>query len=199
MSTESMSLTRLSIRLSAEPCPEAELVARAVRGDAEAFGDLYERYLDAIYRYVAARVGNTAEAEDLTETVFLKVWEALPRYDARGLQFRALVYRVAHNLLVDFYRTHHREEPFESVAGGTHDGEPESGTIAGERAACLSAALAQLDPAQQQVVSLRFIAGMSHAETAQVIGKSGGAVRVLQHRALAALRLLLKKGSGDEW
>ena len=82
------------------------LVARAIRGDAEAFGDLYAEYLDAIYRYVLLRVGDEASAEDLTEEVFVRAWEALPRYKAHKYPFSSWLYRIAHNLVVDAYRKH---------------------------------------------------------------------------------------------
>ncbi len=84
---------------------ESELVALAVRRDAAAFGQLYELHLDSIYRYIYYRVGNAAEAEDLTEQVFLKAWEHIAAYDQRGLPFAAWLYRVAHNLVVDYRRT----------------------------------------------------------------------------------------------
>jgi len=85
---------------------DAELIVRAVQGDADAFGDLYERYLDQIYRYVYYRVANSLEAEDLTETVFLKAWESLPgmRTNVKSMNFQAWLYRIAHNLVVDRYR-----------------------------------------------------------------------------------------------
>ena len=84
---------------------ESELVALAVRRDAAAFGQLYQIHLDSIYRYIYYRVGNAAEAEDLTEQVFLKAWEHIAAYDQRGLPFAAWLYRVAHNLVVDYHRT----------------------------------------------------------------------------------------------
>ncbi len=174
-------------------------MARAVRGDAEAFGDLYERYLDDIYRYIYCRVNDACETEDLTEAVFLRAWEALDRYDAGALHLRALLYRIAHNLVVDRHRARKDEAAIDGAAepsAPAHE-EPEARLLARERTAQLAAALERLDPAQRQVVSLRFVAGMSHAETARIVGKSDGAVRVLQHRALAALRAMLGKGSSD--
>jgi RNA polymerase sigma-70 factor (ECF subfamily) len=194
-----MSLSRLAFESNTPMLSEAELVTRAARGEAEAFGDLYERHVDAIYRYVYFRVDNAAEAEDLTATVFLKAWEALGRYRDNDMRFRALLYRIAHNLIIDRHRTRKSEEPLESADGHSADlRETEAGIIARERLQRLSAALARLEPAQQQVLTLRFIGGLSHAETAQVVGKSDGAVRVLQHRALAALRGWLGQRDDDE-
>ncbi|MCH8878194.1 MAG: sigma-70 family RNA polymerase sigma factor [Chloroflexi bacterium] len=83
---------------------DSQLAARAIDGDAEAFGDLYERYQNAIYRYIYYRVGEQGEAEDLTETVFLKAWETMPRFRVDQASFKTWLYRVAHNLLVDHRR-----------------------------------------------------------------------------------------------
>src|SRR5216684_6449544 len=88
---------------STEPNEEQRLVSRATRRDSAAFGVLYESHLDRVYRYIYYRVGSTAEAEDLSEQVFLKAWEAIERYEPRGVPFIAWLYRLAHNLVVDHY------------------------------------------------------------------------------------------------
>jgi RNA polymerase sigma-70 factor (ECF subfamily) len=173
---------------------EAALVRAAVAGDADAYGRLYVRHLDAIYRYVRFRVGNAADAEDLTEQVFLKAWEAIAGYRARGVPFASWLYRIAHNVVVD----HHRQRAPEAMAPVQEEGMAASdrrGTVeqvieSGELAA-LAAAISRLPEEQQQVVVLRFIEGLSHAEVARIIDKSPGACRVIQHRALAALHRLL--------
>ena len=183
------------------PPPEDHLIARAVQGDADAFGDLYEHYLARIYRYVFYRVNDVAEAEDLTETVFLKAWEVLSDYRIRRVPFDAWLYRIAHNAIIDRYRTHKETLPLEGrleiddVASG-----PENRLDRRETIETLAQAVSQLSPIQQQVLTLRFISGLSHAETALVLDKSEEAVRVLQHRALSALRGLLTQNvnSGDE-
>src|SRR5439155_10717156 len=94
---------------------EAYLVARAVERDAAAFGRLYEAYLDRIFRYVYFRVGSTSDAEDLTEQVFLKAWEAIDRYQPRGTPFTAWLYRLAHNLVIDYYRSRRPTTPLEEI------------------------------------------------------------------------------------
>ena len=81
---------------------ENDLLARAIKGDAEAFGNLYERHMMSIYRYIHYRIGEVQEAEDLTETVFVKVWQAMPNFKMGKASFRTWLYRVAHNLLVDY-------------------------------------------------------------------------------------------------
>jgi RNA polymerase sigma-70 factor (ECF subfamily) len=171
---------------------EEQLVARAQRGDADAFGDLYERHLNAIYRYVFYRVGDVAEAEDLTEVVFLKAWEALDSYEVREVPFAAWLYRIAHNAIVDRHRKH-RETLSLDAYWPLHDetAGPEDRLDARERLEALTDALSKLAPDHQQVLALRFISGLSHAEASRVLNRTEEAVRVLQHRALNALRKLL--------
>ena len=173
---------------------EAVLVERAVAGAADAFGELYQLYLDAIYRYVYYRTGNTSDAEDLVEQVFLKAWEALPGYKRRGNPFSSWLYRIAHNLVVD----HHRRQkpavpmpPLEEVNWVSEESTSLEQIIEAEEASALASAIAQLPEEQQQVIVLRFIEGRKHAEVARIIGKSAGACRIIQHRALTALNRLL--------
>ncbi len=174
-----------------------ELIARSVKGDTEAFGDLYERHLVSIYRYIYARVGEVREAEDLTETVFVKAWQALPKFKREKASFRTWLFRVTHNLMVDYYRTH--KEELELPEEGTLQSpspQPEEEVIAMEESIHLNMAIWKLNPLHQEVLTLRFINEMSHKETAEVMGKSAGAVRVLQHRALKALQEQLEKSGG---
>jgi len=173
---------------------EARLVARALRGDREAFGDLYERHLAGLYRYVFYRVGDAHEAEDVTELIFLKAWQALDRYQPGGAPFRAWLYRIAHNTLVDRARTLHPASDLnDDHADPRLEASPEYVAAQREQQLTVAEALRQLDPAQQQVLTLRFVSELSHAETAKVMNRTEGAVRVLQHRALTALRRLLER------
>jgi RNA polymerase sigma-70 factor (ECF subfamily) len=173
---------------------ESVLVERAIAGDAEAFGELYVLHLDAIYRYIYYRVGDAQDAEDLTEQVFLRVWQALPGYEQRGYPFSSWLYRIAHNAVVDYHRERGGATgalPLEDwVENGSRAAALDE-VISAEEAAALSAAVKQLSDDQQQVILLRFVEGMSHAQVAHIVGKSEGACRVIQHRALAALSQLL--------
>ena len=168
---------------------ESDLVARASRGDSEAFGDLYERYLDEIYRYIFYRVSDQDGAEDMTEMVFLKAWEALPRTATPISNFRAWLYRVAHNLVVDRHRTKKSTLSLEEAAE-LRDTAPTPETVAEKReeSAELALALSRLKPEYRQVLTCRFINGLSHAETAEVMALKEGHVRVLQYRALRQVR-----------
>src|SRR5262249_37335023 len=172
---------------------EDALVERACRGDADAFGRLYELHLDRIYRYVYYRVGSSNEAEDLTEHVFLKAWEAIGRYESRGLPFAAWLYRMAHNAVIDHYRA---RRPTASL-DETFDLEDErQNPVASAEALFdreeLKAAIQRLNQDQQTVIILRFTEGLSHAEVGRILGKSEGAVRVIQHRALGVMARFLK-------
>lgn len=179
--------------------PDEELISRAIQGDSSAFGSLYERYLERIYRYVYFRVADAPEAEDLTETVFLKAWEALPNLREEGLNFRAWLYRIAHNLVVDRHRTQRALVPLESVVAQKDIGDgPELAAQSGEISAHLAKALSSMDEDMQQVLVCRFIMELSHAETAAIMGRSEGYVRVLQFRALRKLKDAMKETSSNE-
>jgi len=178
---------------------EADLVERAVAGDADAFGELYLFHLDAIYRYVYYRVGDVKDAEDLTEQVFLKAWEALPGYEQRGNPFSSWLYRIAHNIVVDHHRHRKPTVPVPLPAkAGWESKQPTSleQVIEAEEAAALASAIAQLPEEQQQVIILRFVEGLNHTRVARIMDKSEGACRVIQHRALVALNQLLTGTQG---
>lgn len=173
--------------------PDQLLLGRAVQGDAEAFGDLYERYLDEIQRYVFYRVANRFDAEDLTETVFLKAWEALPHAESSISNLRAWLYRIAHNVIIDYYRTSRASTDLS--ARELSDGHPSLENQVQDRDVQeqLAGLLQSLDASLQQVIVCRFVGGLSHAETAQIMGIKEGHVRVLQLRALQKLRQMLEK------
>jgi RNA polymerase sigma-70 factor, ECF subfamily len=173
---------------------EDTLVARAVAGDTDAFGELYRLHLDAIYRYIVVRVSNPTDAEDLVGQVFLKAWEALPGYQQRGIRFSSWLYQIAHNLVIDHYRA---QKPLQPASLSDHD-QLESNraatldqVIEAEQSAALATAVAQLPVEQQQVILLRFVRELDYTEVARVLDKSKGACRVIQHRALTALSRML--------
>lgn len=171
---------------------ESQLIARAVRGDAEAFGDLYEAHLEAIYNYIYYRISNAQDAEDLTEAVFLKAWQAMGGFETRDVPFKAWLYRIAHNLVIDYYRTRKELESLDGQRPLTdHRPHPEESVQSREMATHVARSLQQLPPLHQDVLLLRFVEGLSHAETAEALERTEGAVRVLQHRALKALQALL--------
>lgn len=170
------------------------LVKRAVRGDVEAFGGIYDAYADRIYGFVRARVGNSHDAEDVTEVVFLKAFQAIGSYDRRGLPFGAWLFRIARNAAVDHLRRAGRTpEPVEDVEIHT---EPEPLLIedyVAERvdAQVVRDAVAQLTEDQASVIACRFFWDMDIRQTAAALDRTPGAVKALQHRALRSMATLL--------
>jgi RNA polymerase sigma-70 factor (ECF subfamily) len=178
---------------------EENLVKRAADGETEAFGILYSQHLDAIYRYIYFRVGIIEESEDLTETVFLKAWEALPGYRSFGFPFSSWLYKIAHNIVVDFHRKqkHNHSTLDETELKITLNEDPSSTlsqVISKEEMKQLAVAVSRLPEDQQQIIVLRFIEGLSHKEISQIIKKGEGACRMLQHRALMSLNKLINNG-----
>lgn len=173
---------------------EASLVERAISGDAEAFGGLYAFHLEAIYRYILVRVSDINDAEDLTEQVFLKAWEALPGYEQRECRFASWLYRIAHNVVIDHYRLQKRTIPASLLEVSDWDARQPTTldkVIADEERDALVQAVECLPEEQRRVIFLRFVEGMNHAEIARILDKSRGACRIIQHRALTALNHLL--------
>lgn len=167
---------------------ERHLVERAARHDSSAFGTLYELYADKIYNYLYFKTMHRNEAEDLTALVFLKAWEAIGNFRWQGYPFSTWLYRIAHNQLVDHYRTRREVLPLE-VAEHHECGEDPFEAV--EHASLLTqirGALKNLTHEQQRVVTLRYFEGYSICEIANMMGKAPDAVRAMQHRALRVLQ-----------
>ncbi len=181
---------------------DQELIKKAQRGDHLAFGELYECHAPVIFRYLFAHLNSRMDAEDLTGEVFLKVWQSLPKYNERGVPFLAFLFRVARNMLVDHYRQSNRLESKspDELDGYKQEGSAELTELVGKQLEHqrIMRVLSRLRPDYQSVLTLRFISELSPEEIAQVMERSAGAVRVLQHRALAALRQEIEKTGQDE-
>lgn len=173
---------------------ESHLIKRAQDYDSEALSELYRRHANAIFRYVYYRVGDREAAEDLVGDVFVRALESLPSYQDTGKPFEAWLYRIAHARVVDYYRrqTARQVAPLEERLTDSEEADPDH--LAAHRDDVRRAweALIHLTDDQQQVIALRFIAGYSVAEVAELLGKTESAVKALQHRALASLRRLLE-------
>lgn len=177
----------------AEGGGDASLAIRAGKGDTAAFGALYDRHVEAVYRYVYYRVRNDAEAEDLTSDVFMRALRAIPRYEPRQA-FLAWLYRIARNAVIDRARRARIQISFEDALA--HPGvdqvvEPDSALLALSDKQAVREALSRLTPLQQEVIVLRFVEGYSTHEIASFVGKREGTVRGIQYRALEALRALI--------
>jgi len=173
---------------------EVLLVQRAISRDADAFGRLYDMYVDRVYRHLYYRVGNVADVEDLTQQVFLKAWQAIDRYKRTASPFLAWLMTISHNLVVDFYRTKKDKTYLEAeVTANDLASSPERVAEAHFDQQQLRRAILQLRSDQQQVIMMRFVEGFSYAEIASSLRKREGAIRVILHRAVVALRCILKK------
>jgi len=171
---------------------EENLVRRAKQRDQEAFAQLYEGYFDKIYRYVAIRIGDRMEAEDITQQVFLNAIKAISSFRWRGIPFSAWLFRIAHNQVVDYLRRKTKRATIpldESLVASDYDPQ----LIAGQKLDIerLHSATGKLTPAQREAISLRFAGELSIAQVARIMGKSEGAVKALQHSAIVALRKTL--------
>jgi RNA polymerase sigma-70 factor, ECF subfamily len=166
------------------------LVERAQQGEREALEELYLLHFDRVYSYLHMTVGNRHDAEDLTTQTFLKMLEAIGRFRWRRAPFSAWLFRIAHNLAMDHFRATRRWQPEEEVP------EPEGAEESSAEEVALEAIgrrsmldlIESLSAEQQQVLTLKFVFGFSNGEAAAILGKTEGAVKSLQHRALASLQ-----------
>lgn len=167
------------------------LVIAAQEGDKDAFAKVYDHYFDQIYRYVYFRVV-PVEVDDIVETIFIKAWVKLEQYEKRDVSFGAWLFRIAHNAVIDHRRSHRKVLPIDPRF------EDESKLAAPKQIAeevmmakKVREAVAQLKEPYRQVVTLKFLIGLSNSEIAEVLGQREGNVRVLQFRALKELKELL--------
>ena len=171
---------------------EESLVRRAQQRDQEAFTQLYEQHFDRIYRYVALRIGDKTEAEDMTQQVFLNALQSISSFKWKGIPFSAWLFRIAHNQVVDYLRKKAKRATVpldESQASSNSNPQ-----LVAERRLDIDqlvSATKRLTKAQREVIALRFSGELSTAEVAKVMGKSQGAVKALQHSAIVALRKAL--------
>ena len=169
---------------------ERLIVDAARAGDQAALSELYTLYFPRVYRYILARTGNTYDAEDLAEEVFMKVLEAIDRFQWREAPFSAWLFRIAHNALI----SQRRKDGVRGRSGPLSDGialdSQSPDDMVANRLALneIMDAAQNLPDAQRQVITLRFAAGLSVAETARAMNKGEGNVKVIQHKAIAKLR-----------
>jgi RNA polymerase sigma-70 factor (ECF subfamily) len=165
------------------------LVAEARNGDSRAFGMIFDHYHDSIYRFIASRVQRPSDAEDLTQLVFVKALEALPRYESRGVPFGGWLFRLARNAVIDHVRTRHEHTKLDALIDSAHsEAGPDEIAVIRQELDAVGAALAGLTDEQKEAIALRFFAGLSAREAAEAMGKQEGTVRGLQFRAIASMR-----------
>ncbi len=176
------------------------LVKRAKRRDSEAFGSLYDTFVDQIFRYIYYKLGDFNEAQDLTGHTFLRAFENIDAYEIREVAFSSWLYRIAHNLVVDYYRKESKrenvpiEEEEQTATGGWNPAETVMADLDSER---LYEALQELTHNQREVVILKFIDNLSNSEVAEIMGVSVGAVKSTQKRGLLMLNKMLSAARGS--
>ena len=176
---------------------ENRLIQLAQRGNVEACAALYDRHYDAVYRYCYYRVHNVHLAQDLASEVFVRMVEKLDTFRQRGRPLLAWLYTIARNLIADQHRRGHQTSqlPLDEASEVGSDGTDDlvQGMDRRLQADCLAAALKHLTEDQRQVILLRFMEDLNHSEVARIVGKSEGATKALQHRALKSLRRAIEK------
>lgn len=178
------------------------LVKKAKDQNPEAFGKIYDEYVDQIFRYIYYKVGNFAEAQDLTGQTFLKAFENIGSYEFRDVAFSSWLYRISHNLVVDFFR---RESKRESIPIEEHPptpantGNPVETVMADLDSERLYKALQKLTHNQREVIILKFIDNMSNSAVAEIMGISVGAVKSTQKRGLLALNRIISNSGGADY
>ena len=179
------------------------LVKKAKGGhDPDAFGQLYDEYVDQIFRYIYYKVGNFTEAQDLTGQTFLKAFENLQSYELRDVAFSSWLYRIAHNLVVDYFRRESKREnvPIEEQPPAVSTrGNPVETVIADMESERLYGAMQKLTHNQREVLVLKFIDNLSNGQVAEIMGISVGAVKSTQKRGLLSLNRILGNSSGPAY
>jgi RNA polymerase sigma-70 factor (ECF subfamily) len=171
------------------------LVDRAQQGDRAALEELYLIHFDRIYSYLHVSVGNRHDAEDLTTQTFLKMLESIGRFRWQAAPFSAWLFRIAHNLAMDHYRANRRWQPEEEVREPEADASTsaEAGALESIGRKSMLELIDDLSGEQQQVLTLKFVFNFSNAEAATILGKTEGAIKSLQHRALVSLQKQLEQ------
>lgn len=178
----------------------AGIVERAIAGDREAFGFIYEEYFTPVYRYVLFRVRSKEDADELTQEVFLKALGAFSRYEAKRENPLPFFYTIAKNAIIDFGKKRKDfavgEDALAQAPDSTMNTDDEA--IRGEELEALGRALAKLPEDQREALELRFMGNLSGRDVARLMGKSEEAVRQLQSRGLRALRELFTESYGTQ-
>ncbi|MEK7542722.1 MAG: sigma-70 family RNA polymerase sigma factor [Patescibacteria group bacterium] len=170
---------------------EILLVQKAKNGDNKAFGDLYDYYLPKIYRFIFLKIGGRKQdAEDISHHVFTQAWENMSKFEFQGFPFGSWLYRIASNAVIDYYRTFKNHFDIDETAQETlaRDSGFENRIDTAFDIELAKTAISKLEHDQQNVVIMKFIDELSTKEIAQALGKTEGAIRVIQHRALKQIK-----------
>lgn len=172
---------------------EDKIIKDAIKGEATAFGLLYDHYQPQIYRFILLKVSRREEAEDLTHQVFMSAWQNIGSYRHLGYPFSSWLYQIARNQVIDHYRTRKPDVELEAAEMEGVFANSNSQTITENRLELekVMAAIAKLKPAYQDIILMRFVEELSLKEVAAALDRSEGAVKLLQHRAVRQLKSLL--------
>ncbi len=177
-------------KLTYKEMEDSDLVD-AAKHDKDAFGEIYERYLDKIYNYIYYRTGNQQDAEDLTAKVFYRAMSHIESYVDKGVPFQAWLYRIAHNLVANFHRDKGRRKiiPLDDyIAHSLRSEGPDKQAESSEQQEILMDIIRRLPADRQQLLILKFIEQKSNAEIGDIMGRTEGAIKSLYHRTLLSLR-----------
>lgn len=170
---------------------DTDLVDLAKADEKDAFGELYERYVEKIYNYIYYRTGNHHDAEDLTARVFFRAMGHIESYTERGVPFQAWLYRIAHNLVANWHRDRGRRKVIpldEFIASSLKSDGPDRQAEENEERARLLNAIRRLPEDRQQLLVLKFVEHLSNAEIGEIMDRTEGAIKSLYHRTLMTLR-----------
>jgi len=179
---------------------EITLVQRAQSGESEAFGVLYDTYLPKIYRFILLKVTKKTDAEDITHQVFLSAWQNIKSYRFQGNPFSSWLYKIAHNAVIDFYRTQKPIIDIELVSEDSlaHLPNLEHELDRGIELIKVRHALTKLKPDEQSMLIMKFVDELSNKEIAEALHKTEGAIRVIQHRALKQIKNILNESANTQ-
>ena len=175
---------------------EKSIIDRAIGGDTLAFGLLYDKYHNQIYRFVYLKVSHREEAEDITHHVFLSAWQHIAGYTHKGFPFSSLLYQIARNKVIDHYRTKKTTIDIENLREADiprHESTLEDTVHSQFQIATIKTALKQLKQEYQDIIIMRYVEELTPSEIARILKKPETTVRVLQHRAIKQLKALLNK------
>lgn len=172
---------------------EQQLIVSASEGDKAAFSALYDHYIAQIYRFVYLKTGSKPEAEDLTHDVFLSAWQNIGSYRHKGFPFSSWLYQIARNKVIDHYRTKKFTAPIDETTEALADLtiQADVATDQSMTLARIQSAMRELSDEHQNILIMRFVDDLTPFEIAQALGKTEGAVRLMQHRAIKNLRAIL--------
>lgn len=170
---------------------EEELIKKAKNRDSEAFGLLYDHYLPAIYRFILLKIGEKATTEDLAHQVFLNAWQNIENYQIQGFPFSSWLYRIAHNAVIDYYRTDKKNLNLENIQEIAAVNNLEEKIDQEFELNIIKAALKELPEEQQSIVIMKFVEEMTNKEIAAALGKSEGAIKTAQHRCLKNIKEII--------